>query len=103
MTKRLWTQREVIKILHIEQKLLEKLEEEDVICPAKKEENGERLYSATQIEHLRIVRILMEEMNVNIPGIDIILRMRQELLDMRNQFDKILEDLAVKIRQEIEK
>jgi hypothetical protein len=33
-------------------------------------------------------------MGVNLPGVEIILRMRQMIFDMRRQFDEILDDLA---------
>jgi hypothetical protein len=33
-------------------------------------------------------------MGVNLPGVEVILRMRQMMFDMRRQFDEILDDLA---------
>jgi len=44
----------------------------------------------------------VEELGVNLPGVDIILRMRRDMFSMRRQFDAILEDLARKIRAEVE-
>ena len=43
----------------------------------------------------------MEEMDVNLPGVEVILRMRQNMIDMRRQFDDILEDLARELRKRI--
>jgi len=36
----------------------------------------------------------VEDMGVNLPGVEVILRMRQMMFDMRRQFDEILDDLA---------
>ena len=46
------------------------------------------------MEKLRIAKLLMEEMEVNLPGVEIILRMRHDMIAMRAQFDAILDDLA---------
>ena len=37
-------------------------------------------------------------MDVNLPGVEVILRMRQNMLAMRKQFDDILEDITQKIQ-----
>jgi MerR family transcriptional regulator/heat shock protein HspR len=41
-------------------------------------------------------------MEVNLPGVEVILQMRQNMLDMRRQFDDILEDLARRLHDKIE-
>jgi hypothetical protein len=38
---------------------------------------------------------------VNLPGVEIILRMRQNMFEMRRQFDEILEDLARQLKQDL--
>jgi MerR family transcriptional regulator/heat shock protein HspR len=52
------------------------------------------VFSQKEREKLRLALLLMEEMEVNLPGVEIILRMRQTMDEMRKQFDDILEDLA---------
>jgi MerR family transcriptional regulator/heat shock protein HspR len=41
----------------------------------------------------------MEDMDVNLPGVEVILRMRENMVQMRRQFDAILEELAVQIKE----
>ena len=40
-------------------------------------------------------------MDVNLAGVEVILRMRQMMFDMRKQFDVILEDLAQQLREKL--
>jgi len=54
-----------------------------------------------ELDKLRLVKVLMEEMEVNLPGVEVILRMRQNMLQMRRQFDDILEDLAIQVKKTI--
>ena len=100
MTKKHWTITEVVEIFEIDRELLTDLAEEDIICPICREEDDEKLYRSDEMEKLRLVKILVDDMDVNLPGVDIILRMRQQVIDMRRQFDAILDDLAKKIREE---
>ena len=98
MTKEFWSVTEVIEIFQVERRFLDELEEEEVLCPTCGEESPAKLFSGAELEKLRLAKILVEEMGVNLPGVDIILRMRQNMIDMRKQFDAILEDLAERFR-----
>ncbi len=98
MTKEFWSVTEVIEIFQVEQRFLEELEEEEVLCPICGEASPAKLFSEAELEKLRLAKILVEELGVNLPGVDIILRMRQNMIDMREQFDTILEDLAEHFR-----
>ena len=98
MTKKFWTVTEVVEIFEVEEHFLQELEEEEVLCPTCGEESPAKLFSEAEIEKLRLAKILTEDMGVNLPGVDIILRMRQNMIDMRRQFDDILEDLAAHLR-----
>ena len=99
MAKDLWTLTEVIETFEVEEAFLAELEEEEVVCPVCREDPPTKLFPPDELEKLRLVKILVEEMGVNLPGVEIILRMRQSLFDMRNQFDAILEDLARELQQ----
>jgi MerR family transcriptional regulator/heat shock protein HspR len=101
MSKEFWTITEVVEIFEIGEDVLEELEEEEVLCPFCREDSPAKLFSATELEKLRIAKILIEDMGVNLPGVEIILRMRQNFFDMRRQFDEILEDLAAHLKQDL--
>ncbi len=98
MTKEYWTVSEVVEIFQIPRTFLTILEEEDIICSRCREEDNECIYCREEMEMLRIAKMLTEEFDVNLPGVDIILHMRRQLMDMRKQFDEILLDLAEKLR-----
>ncbi len=98
MAKEFWTLTEVIEIFEIRRTDLVTLEEEEIVCPRSGETEGEPLYSRDEMEMLRVAKVLMDELDVNLAGVDIILRMRRQMLAMRNQFDAILVDLAEKLR-----
>jgi MerR family transcriptional regulator/heat shock protein HspR len=101
MSKEFWTVTEVVEVFEIEEDVLEALEEEEVLCPVCREDSPAKLFPAAELEKLRIAKILIEDMGVNLPGVEIILRMRQTLFDMRRQFDDILEDLATQLKQDL--
>ncbi len=103
MTKKFWTITEVIERFQIDRGFLDDLEEEEIICPTCRKNSVEKLLSSSDLEKLRLARILFEEMDVNLPGIEVILQMRQNMLDMRKQFDAILEDLARRLQDKFER
>ncbi len=94
MTKEFWTKTEVVDFFRIEERFLVELEEEEIICPLCRDDPSEQLFAPAEMEKLRFAKILVEEMGVNLAGVEVILRMRQNMIEMRNQFDSILEDLA---------
>jgi MerR family transcriptional regulator/heat shock protein HspR len=103
MNKKYWTVTEVIEIFQIDERFLTELEEEDVICPTCREDPPTKLFSCTDLEKLRFAKNLVEDMGVNLAGVEVALRMRQGMLDMRRQFDAILEDLARQLQERFQK
>ena len=102
MAKEFWTITEVIERFQVDGSFLNDLEEEEIICPICREDSKEKLLSSNDLENLRVARILFEEMEVNLPGIEVILQMRKSMLEMRKQFDAILEDLARRLQEKFE-
>ena len=102
MTKEFWTITEVTEIFQVDKRFVTDLEEEDIICPICREDSDKKLLSANELEKLRLAKILVEDMGVNIEGVDVILQMRQKMLEMRKQFDDILEDLAEQLQKKFE-
>ncbi|MEJ2586128.1 MAG: chaperone modulator CbpM [Deltaproteobacteria bacterium] len=98
MGKEFWTVNEVIERFEVEETFLRDLEDEEIVCPTCTDDPGSKRFSAGELEKLRLAKLLVEEMEVNLSGVDIILRMRQHMLEMRRQFDAILEDLAAQLR-----
>ena len=99
MTKEYWTIHEVVEILQVDEGLINDLEREEIICPTCPKGHTSKQLSTYEMEKLRLAKILIEDMDVNMPGVEVILRMRQSMIDMRKQFDDILEDLASQIKE----
>jgi MerR family transcriptional regulator, heat shock protein HspR len=101
MTKEFWTLTEITERFSIDRKFLDDLEREEIVCPICGKDPQEKMLSLGEMEKLRLARILFEEMDVNLPGIEVILQMRQNMLNMRKQFDAILEDLALRLKNRL--
>ena len=99
MTKEYWTIAEVVEIFQIDERFLCDLEEEEIVCPTCQVSASGKLFSPIEMEKVRLAKILVEDMDVNLPGVEVILRMRQSMIEMRRQFDAVLEDLARHLRE----
>ena len=98
MTKELWTITEVSEVFEVEESFLIELEDEEIICSVCNGDPPTKLYTSSELEKLRLVKILTDDMGVNLAGAEVILRMRQSMIEMRRQFDSILEDLAQELK-----
>ena len=99
MSREYWTIEEVVRFFQVEEGFLMELEEEEIVCPTR-HENAVKRFSFGEREKIRIAKTLVEDMGVNLSGVEIILRMRQDMIDMRGQFDAILEELARFLQEE---
>lgn len=103
MDKEYWTITEVVETFRVEKGFLQELEEEEIVCPeCRGGGDPEKVFSLSNLEDLRLAKLLVEEMGVNLPGVDIILRMRRNMFKMRTQFDGVLEDMAREVRRMIQ-
>ena len=57
-----------------------------------------RLYSERDIAQLRRVKTLMDDLGVNLAGVEVIMRMVQRMLELQNQVQELESELD-KIRQ----
>jgi MerR family transcriptional regulator/heat shock protein HspR len=103
MGKEFWSLTEVVEIFQMDERLLRDLEEEEIVCPTCGQDAKTKVFSGEELEKLRLVKVLMDDMGVNLPGVEVILRMRQDMFRMRNQFDEILEALARDFRDAFER
>jgi MerR family transcriptional regulator, heat shock protein HspR len=99
MKKEFWTRTEVVEFFHVDEGFLSSLEDEELLCPVCRDEAPTRVFPLQELEKLRLAKVLVEEMGVNMAGVEIILRMREMMFSMREQFDEILEDLAGNLRE----
>ena len=73
--------------------------DDEIVCATCKKDASDKLFTPDDVEKLRLAKVLMEEMDVNRPGVEVILHMRQNMIEMRRQFDTILADLAKQIQE----
>jgi MerR family transcriptional regulator/heat shock protein HspR len=52
-----------------------------------------RLYSERDIAHLKRVKTLMEDMGVNLAGVEVIMRMMQQMLELQSQVQELESEL----------
>ena len=102
MEKKYLTISEIMNVFHVDEGFIISLEQEEIICPECRGDDPTKRFSGTEIEKLRIAKMLLEEMDVNLHGVEIILRMRESMIHMRRQFDDILDDLARQIKKTLE-
>jgi MerR family transcriptional regulator/heat shock protein HspR len=60
-----------------------------------------RLYSERDIEHLREIRRLTQELGVNLAGVEEIMRLRQELEQMQERFEAEINRLRLQLLKRI--
>jgi len=74
----------VSKILDIHPQTLRQYERENLICPSRS--NGRiRLYSERDIDRIKLILRLTRELGVNLAGVDIILRLKENVDTMENE------------------
>ena len=79
---------EVIKICGVDEEFILRLERESMIRPVIR--RRQRLYPLDQVDRVRVARLLIEEMGVNLEGAEVALHMREQMITMQHQFDKLL-------------
>ena len=81
----------LIQILNEDRELCEELFEYGIL---ERRTGPDSSYSAREIERARICRTLVRELEVNLAGAEIILRLREELMLSRRQIEQLFEELA---------
>jgi MerR family transcriptional regulator/heat shock protein HspR len=91
---------EVCVRLSIDDVLLRQVCEEGLV-EVKHTLEDERVISAEDAERLRLITVLMREMDVNLAGAEVILHLREDFCAMQRQFDEILRTLVDELRQRL--
>lgn len=87
-----FTRRQVIEILHVEESFLIALEQEEIVqCDSPENEPGG--YSEMMLERVRVADNLVHELEVNLPGVAVIVQMRESLADLRHRVELLAAEL----------
>ena len=88
---------EVVKICGVDEKFVIRLEKEKVIYPIVR--RSRKLYPLDQVDRVRVARLLIEEMGVNLEGAEVALHMREQMIAMQRQFNEILRLLGRELKR----
>jgi len=89
---RYYTRRQLVEILEVDEGFVLRLEEEDVVeCDAPQSVPGE--FSERMLERARVANNLVSELDVNLAGAAIIVRMREEMARQRRRIEEFLAGL----------
>jgi MerR family transcriptional regulator/heat shock protein HspR len=80
------------RMLNMQTYTLRYYEKVGIIEPRRSRGNV-RLYSDRDIALLQRVRTLVDDMGVNLPGVEVILRMMQRMVEMQQQLEEAQEEL----------
>lgn len=83
---------EVTKICGVDATFIDHLERERLIRPTVRQKR--KFYSPDQVERVRVARLLIEELGVNLEGAEVALHMREQMIAMQRQFAELLRLLA---------
>jgi len=86
--------------LHINADFLQALEAEDLIRP-KHTLEGDLVLSSEDVDRIRLALVLTGELDVNLPGVEVIMHMRESMLAMQRQFSDILDALVEEMRRQV--
>ena len=97
MARKYWRITEVTKICNVDETFVARLEQEKLISPIVR--RGGKVYSIDQVDRVRVARLLIEEMGVNLEGAEVALNMREQMIAMQRQFNEILHLLGRKLKK----
>ncbi|MDD5701936.1 MAG: MerR family transcriptional regulator [Dehalococcoidales bacterium] len=80
------------KILGIQTHTLRYYERIGIIEPSRSRGNI-RLYSESDLDQLRHVKILIEDLGVNLAGAEVILRMARQIAELQNRIQEMEKEL----------
>ena len=87
-----YSRRQLLEILEIEDTFLVALEHEEIVLDDARS-GPDPGYSERMLERARVAHNLVQDLDVNLPGVSIILRMREEIADLRHQMAEVLGEL----------
>src|SRR5437588_9302169 len=82
------------QLLQVHPQTLRLYEREGLIEPGRSR-GRIRLYSDRDIERLRMMQRLTTELGVNLAGAEVIMNMRERILDLHRQIDDLRRELAI--------
>ncbi len=82
----------VAKVLNIHPQTLRQYEREGLITPSRTE-GKTRLYSQKDIDRIKTILRLTRDLGVNLAGVDIILRLKEQIEEMEKEIEMLRNEL----------
>jgi len=89
---------EALVQLQVDAAFVESLAGEEVIHLKRSAEN-ELVISAADVERVRVALLLTRELDVNMAGVEVIVHMRDRMMEMQEQFGDVLEAVVEEVRR----
>jgi len=87
-----YSRMQIVQLLGLEDGFFLQLEGEEIVyCDAPEEHPGE--FSEQMLERARVADNLVHELEINLPGVSVILRMREEVATLRHHVEKLASEL----------
>lgn len=83
---------EVVKICGVDEAFVKRLERESVVRTINRQ--NRKLYPLDQVDRIRVARLLIEEMDVNLEGAEVVLHMREQMITMQRQVKELARRLS---------
>ncbi len=83
-----YTRRQIVELLEVEESFVIALEREEIVA-ADLASDSEEAFSETMLERVRVAANLVNELEVNLAGVAIILRLREELSSTRRKLEQL--------------
>ena len=96
-TKKIYYIEQVIELTDLNENEIKEIEDEGLI--EKREENNVRYFYDEDVERLQLIKRLKDELEINLAGIDVILNMREKLIELQENFI----DFIQLIKEELKK
>jgi len=88
-----YTRKEVIELLEIDDGFLVSLEREEIVGRDAPSESAAE-FSELMLERARVAQSLVRDLDVNLPGVAVIVRLREELGGLRRRLEEVLTQLG---------
>ena len=98
MAERYFLREEIVELFDCDAEFLDELEAEELVNPVRVDAGSPTAFPPAQVERIRVINNLVRDLCVNLPGCEVILRMREDMIRMQERFDRILGALAEELK-----
>jgi MerR family transcriptional regulator/heat shock protein HspR len=91
---------DLVAQLHLDVEFVHLLDDEGLIH-LKHASEGDLIISAEDAERVRLARLLTGDLDVNLPGVEVIMHMRDSMLEIQQQMSDILDVLVQEMRRRL--